>query len=105
MAADSGDHGSLFPLLRPLEEGGDRRGVPRHLARRRRKREVVDRLLEGAVASLNALAAARGNGRLGLRPVRHASSEVEITRTRDAVLNNLARTIKLSLPMSGWSFV
>ena len=92
-------HGSPFPLLlRPSLEV-ERKGVlPRYIRRRRKEHALAEQIVEGALASLNALNDAGGGGELWPEPPRRATTSGEITAAREAVLCNVGRAHALCLP-------
>ena len=93
-SADHDSHGFQFPLLLRPGQSGDERGVPRYLARRRRRQARSETMVSHAVCWLNALASARGNGRLQLEAPCRAESEAEISQTRNLVLCYIGRACK-----------
>ena len=99
-SADHDSHGFPFPLLLRPGQSGDDRGVPRYLVRRRRRQARSESMVSDAVCALNALASARGNGRLQLEAPRRAKSEAEISQTRDLVLCHIGRACKTVLSHS-----
>ena len=88
----------LFPLPVRLPEVAESRGGARHLARRRRRQARAEELVEGAVASLNAMASCQPGRALTLEPPSRVFPQ-GISAVQDGMLNNIGRAVAHFLPV------
>ena len=89
--------GGPFPLPLRLRQAAECRGGVRHLARQQRQRAKTESLVEGAVASLNALARCQPGRVLRAEEPRRLF-DADITAVQDAMLCNVARAAKQFVP-------
>jgi len=87
-----------FPLPLRSSWGGECQGMPRYLARRRRRQAVHEELVADAVCSLNALARSRGGGSLMPEAPRRILHPDQLSPCQEAMLRNLGRASAPFLP-------